>query len=385
MHPTKERILKYEQKYGFNLQARRALNAAIRGGGTSPWQWVKNLFTWPWSSQEQTQHTHPASKTTSTQNTTRTHATPTQTIKPYSTPHITNSNTNIIKPFDTNVHNQRRKRPLHNTSIPLNKKPNPSSQTSSFKRTLLRQGPLVSPLLKKARLDVSKPAPPPSSSSTSKLALNNKQNPWYVGYCNQAAASRLMPYATLNQQIAFAEKLQLLDFNFQEHDHGGGGDCFLYAWIGSSQEQYGERDERLNQIFLSCRSHGMDIESKEAKMRCLRNVVSDVVERGLTNRRKGQNRELSVQDREIIKRIKTPGQWLQDIDIEKIAEYMNLNFFLFINLQRVWRVFGPARYDPKTTDVPTYYIINKGGIRNGIIGVHYMSLTKLSKGHFSCP
>ena len=33
MHPVKERILRYEEKYGFNLEARRAFNRTIRGGG----------------------------------------------------------------------------------------------------------------------------------------------------------------------------------------------------------------------------------------------------------------------------------------------------------------------------------------------------------------
>ena len=43
MHPAKERILRYEAKYGFNLEARRAFNRAIQGGG-NPWQWIKGLF-----------------------------------------------------------------------------------------------------------------------------------------------------------------------------------------------------------------------------------------------------------------------------------------------------------------------------------------------------
>ena len=31
----------------------------------------------------------------------------------------------------------------------------------------------------------------------------------------------------------------------------------------------------------------------------------------------------------------------------------------------MWWEYGPARYDPNTTDVHTYYLINKGGEQNG--------------------
>lgn len=41
MHPIKQRILQYEEKYGFNLEARRAFNQAIQGGG-NPFSWFGN-------------------------------------------------------------------------------------------------------------------------------------------------------------------------------------------------------------------------------------------------------------------------------------------------------------------------------------------------------
>ena len=41
MHPIKQRILEYEKKYGFNLEARRAFNQAIQGGG-NPFSWFGN-------------------------------------------------------------------------------------------------------------------------------------------------------------------------------------------------------------------------------------------------------------------------------------------------------------------------------------------------------
>lgn len=347
MHPVKERILRYEAKYGFNLEARRAFNRAIRGG-VNPFKWIKGWF-----------HRSKKTRSKKTQQPRQTSFTPytTQTQQP--------RQTSQSPPIQQTKGLHKRKatslsRPPHDV-IDLTKHTTSTLTPQATKKTT-------------TTIDF-----------TQSKRLRSKHYKWYTGYCNKAETIHEMPHATLSQQIAFAQKLELLDYIFEEHDHGGRGDCCLYAWMGSSKEQYGiSYDERLQQIFQTCQSNGMNIESDKSKMICLRRVASQIIEDKLTEKRKLQNETLTDDERDIIRRIKTPTIWLQDADISKIAEYMNLRFFIFVEGTSRWREYGPARYDPNTTNVPTYYLINKGGEQDGFLGNHFRSLTKKCEGHFSC-
>lgn len=351
MHPAKERILRYEAKYGFNLEARRAFNRAIRGGGKNPWNWFRGLF-------------RPSKKTPSQQK-----QTPRQISLPQSTPQTQNPRqTSQSPPIPRTKRQYKRKatssnRPPHNI-IELTKHTTSTWTPQATKKTTT------------------------TNDFTPSKRLRSERHKWYTGYCNKAKTVRYMPHATSSQQMAFLQNLELLNYIFEEHDHGGGGDCFLFAWMGSSKEQYGrygrEYDERLQEIFTACQINDINIESDKSKMHCLRRVASQIIEQKLTEKRSSEGRTLTDDEREIIRRIQTPKIWLQDADINKIAEYMNLRFFIFVEGTNMWREYGPARYDPNTTDVPTYYLINKGGEQNGFLGFHFRSLTKKCEGRFSC-
>ena len=420
MHPAKERILRYEAKYGFNLEARRAFNRAIHGGGKNPWQWIKGLFK---PKSKPTQQTHHISRRKQPTNTII-H----QNIQPYSTKPRTHRNmsSQTVQPISTPTHEQTDKPnipPLVTQKLPdwqrtLSRSSNPSIKQEThrhvqinklphWQRTLLIKSRKNTSKRKRDVMDLTnnKPSTLTSHAATkttnatdltqsklSKLSnhskhskhLHSRHSKWYQGYCNKANMIHENPNVSFKDKIAFAQKLDLFDWTFKEHEHGGGGDCFLYAWMGSSGEQYPNGDERLGQIFQTCSSNGIDVSSKESRMKCLRRVVSEIIEQKLTEKRRSEGRTLTSDEREIIHRIQTPREWLQDADISKIAEYMNLNFFIFVEADNTWREFGPARYDPATTDVPTYYLINKGGEQQGFLGFHFRSLTRQKPGRFSC-
>lgn len=348
MHPVKERILRYEAKYGFNLEARRAFNRAIRGGGKNPWQWFKGLFG--------------RSKKTPSQQTQQ----PRQISFSPST-----SQTQQPRQISQSPPTQQTKGPYKRKATSFNR---PTRDVIDLTKNTTST--LTPQATKKTTNTI--------DLTQSKRFRSRHYNKWYTGYCNMAKTIRANPNMSVHDQIAFAQKLSLFDWNFEEHEHGGGGDCFLYAWMGSSSEQYPKGDARLEQIFQTCQSNGIDVSSKESRMKCLRRVVSKIVSDKIKQRRQSQNRPLNENDSKIIKRIKTPTIWLQDADINKIAEYMNLNFFIFVEADNTWREFGPARYDPNTTNVPTYYLINKGEEQDGFLGFHFRSLTKTYPGNFSC-
>ena len=119
MHPVKERILRYEAKYGFNLEARRAFNQAIRGGGKNPWKWFMGLFESKSKTKNQQRHhvsgnkqptipprsTLPQNGTLPTtvqpQSTVRQNGTLPTTVQPHSTPRHTQPKMSNISSKDT--------------------------------------------------------------------------------------------------------------------------------------------------------------------------------------------------------------------------------------------------------------------------------------------
>lgn len=200
------------------------------------------------------------------------------------------------------------------------------------------------------------------------------------------------------------ENLSNLNYYFKEHDHGGGGDCFLYAWLGSSLEQNNGKgyDERVKDLLQTCSKwtaiktykdevargiiSNQDVlqkRIKETEMLCLREVVGNFMQVELETR----SEKLYTRDKEymkdVIQRISTKGTWLQDADIIKIADYMNMRFFVFVEANNTWQIYEPPS-NPENIDIPTYYMINKGQSNSGWAGYHYKSLTKLYKGNFDC-
>ena len=201
------------------------------------------------------------------------------------------------------------------------------------------------------------------------------------------------------------DNLSNVNYYFKEHEHGGGGDCFLYAWLGSSLEQNNgeEYDDRIKDLLQTCTKwtaikkykkkvargiisnrHVLQKKIKQAEMLCLREMVGNFM-RGELERRADI---LGLRDKEIMKgviqRISTKGTWLEDADIIKIADYMNMRFFVFVEATNTWQIYEPPT-NPKDIYVPTYYIINKGqSDNNGWAGYHYKSLTKLYEGNFDC-
>lgn len=213
-------------------------------------------------------------------------------------------------------------------------------------------------------------------------------------------------YDVLKEYGGSPQNLSNLNYYFKEHEHGGGGDCFLYAWMGSSKEQNNntEYDDRVKDLLQTCPQWNtiqryeqevargiihrnkpiLQKRIKQAEMRCLREVVGNFMRVELERRSdRLQPRDKKYMEN-VIQRITTRGTWLQDEDIIKIADYMNMRFFVFIEATNTWQIYEPPT-DPEGIYVPTYYIINKGLSNNGWAGFHYKSLTKLYKGNFDSP
>lgn len=577
MHPVKERILRYEAKYGFNLEARRAFNQAIRGGGKNPWKWFMGLFKSKSKTKNQQRHhvsnnkqptkvtfstiqpryTLPykvASSPTIQPHSTLPHnGTLPRTVRPHSTPRHTQPRMLNIPHVSTTTrkrkHNepllpkqkyglkyvlsqtkkhppryglkhvmsqmkkhpprsglkyvlsQQRKQfskpkeqlPIYVPSPPKKQpKKTPTRIASSLSTTKTHQArPLSFPTphtttpkaTHQARpLPFSTPRTPrsttnPGTASSSKPKPNKSsrgilegvnsslkshktrrvtrtpggapktsvKSVWYEGRSgydrgttntrriNNGDVTITLPHnriinTTLDKvtfkdpkrfQEAYChlynsirhpssqdkENLSNLNYYFKEHEHGGGGDCFLYAWLGSSLEQNNGKgyDERVKDLLQTCpqwntiqrykqevakgifhkNKHILQKRIKEKEMLCLREVVGNFMRVELERR----SNRLQTRDKEymkdVIRRISTKGTWLQDADIIKIADYMNMRFFVFVEAYNTWQIYEPPS-NPENIDIPTYYMINKGGSNSGWAGYHYKSLTKLYKGNFDC-
>ena len=479
MHPIKERILEYEKKYGYNLQARRAFNQAIMGG-VNPFSWFgTKLKSWFGKKDKQTSYTKsdlfktPKPVSTPAYRSTFGESKPisnnpsivSKSSKPYRSTFgeskTISNNPSIVskssKPYRSTFGESKSisKKPSNASDssqpsqyIPKNKfkttygnasehnkykmsKPSTTTINNPFENLHFTSNDIFDLTTKQQKYPLQNNKPSDGfvdlTSSTKTQSNFNKrkitntfQNPhrkqnrfdetneWRVAYCKLAellAGSYREP--TIQQQMQMFENLEKVDFIFEEHEHGGEGDCFLYAWIGSSEEQNDDRvssliqtcdfntssntleqikalQQRLQQARTTKNLKYVDFLKQEImrhKMMCLRQVLGDHMKEQLHSRKLEPLNKQNLKN--TIDRIYKQGTWIQDEDIQKIADYLNFQFYVYIQNEQMWRMFTPTKVDPNIK-VSTFYLVLIGSQYDNFVGSHFRSLTKKYKGNFNC-
>ena len=393
MHPLKARILEYEKQYGFNLQARRAFNNMLRGGGFKDFKdWITKLFNRTPTAPSPSSLV-PSGPQQTTMNIKRKRDDETEhTENPMDKrARASNSSINTSRPSPDQWIN------LSGTNKPIDLSGTESTSTSSPKQPIIdltKSRKLASKATSSSFSSTSglvKPTSQAMSSSsfpTSHLVTRRPKNvpkpkEWREAYCKyKVMLAGVNPNALVNSQNVekIQKKGERVNFVFDCVDNDGGGDCFLYAWLIADQ-LYG--NNHLDQFWNICkfdRDLKKQINTTKGKMLCLRKML------GTQLRVIQQTQQTNILDGNI-KIIETPGSWLRSQEIELIAKHFNMHFLMYcehVKHDNPWQEFGKFEQGVGDTQSPTYYIYNTGGVRDGYGGNHFMTLVPITQGNFSC-
>lgn len=393
MHPLKARILAYEKQYGFNLQARRAFNNMLRGGGLKDWfghWWAKLLNRTPSvQSPSSLLPSGPQQTTMNIKGKRKEREEPTNTGNPV-IKRVNKSNSSI---------NTSRSSPdqwidLSGSNKPIDLSGTESTSTSSPKQPIIdltksrKLAPKATSSFFSSTSSFVKPTSQALSSSFSSTSSLVTRRPTYVpnreewreAYCKyKVMLAEANPNALLDARYVeeIKQKGERVNFVFDCRDNNGGGDCFLYAWLIADQ-LYG--NNHLNRFWKVCEADPdpkINSNTSKGKMLCLRKKL------GTQLRVIQQTQQTDILD-ENIKIIQTTGAWLRSQEIELIAKFFNMHFLMYCEHSKSWQEFGRFEQGVGEMQSPTYYIYNTGGVMNGYAGNHFMTLVPITQGNFSC-
>lgn len=207
-------------------------------------------------------------------------------------------------------------------------------------------------------------------SAQSAQSVNNTID-WRAAYCNyyhivMDAAANFEDPAQLQAYIEKHQpKTNTVNFYFNIYDAGGGGDCFFHS-ILKCHELYGTT-KRLDKILETC-----ILDQNPDQISCVREFVYNQ-----------SARHIPAYPEVARQRIRVKGTFIEDDDIAIVATTLNIRVLMYTQAAQRWRLFEPAILH-RGTAVPTYYVINIGGIHDGVAGFHYQCLQKQRPGNFSC-
>lgn len=393
MHPLKARILEYEKQYGFNLQARRAFNNMLRGGGFKDLKdWITKLFHRTPSAPSPSSLV-PSGPQQTTMNIKRKRDDETEhTENPMDKrTRASNSSINTSRPSPDQCVD------LTGTNKLIDLSGTETTSSSSPKQSIIdltnsdrRDAEATSSSFSSAS-GLAKPNSQALSSSfslTSSLVTRRPKNvpkskEWREAYCKyKVMLAKANPNALVDSWYVeeIQKKGERVNFVFDCVDNDGEGDCFLYAWLIADQ-LYGKN--HLDQFWKVCEvdpDPKINSNTTKGKMLCLRKKL------GTQLRVIQQRQQTNITDQNI-KIIKTPGSWLRSQEIELIAKYFNMHFLIYCEHgehDKSWQEFDKFEQDVGDTQSPTYYIYNTGDVKNGYAGNHFMTLVPIRAGKFSC-
>ncbi len=194
---------------------------------------------------------------------------------------------------------------------------------------------------------------------------------WKQAYCMfcRILGEAIPPSAdeTHKKQMRDANSIKTdrVNATFTPIEAGGEGDCFFYSLLYYNARKLNL--ELIDNLLHSCHTRHIDNQVK-----CLRDTFYQL----------GQTVPIRRNKEEILTRIRTMGQWIQDEDIVVIATVLDIAIYVYSQTEGVWRIFQPFTPSP---NCPIMYIINLGTTStNRLAGYHYQPLIREQDAYFAC-